>query len=302
MYDREKAGFFLKYIGVYLAGPLCWLTGYAWYIALTKKKKRYANAALCLLFACIIFFLLIGNKFTTPLYATANFMLSASAFLLMDNKIKLMKIRVLKFVVFALLLLTMLTGTMYKVYFIDRGYKLEYFLAFLEQRVLIAPSQLVWSAYERIFSQSGWTPLEAFQLTIFDPLPMDANPSVNYLMYQELGPCVVNYAAGFTDAYPGIVFELFGPYMTFPILCVMGFVYAYTLYRLVKYTAQQKFMPASLFFFVVQALTMFFVQGQLLFLTSSKFYCKIAIVYLLMQFISRRIILQQPRTALMDTT
>ncbi len=299
LYSREKAGLISKFLGVYLTGPLCWLTGYAWYLAIIKKRKKLAGIILFLLFACIVYFLLLGNKFSTPLYAAASFLLSAGTIFLTKTEKKLIQKRIVQIIVLGLVLFGMLFGTMYKVYFIDRGYKLKYFYAFFEQRALIAPSQLVWSAYERIFSQSDYRPLETIDLAIIHPLPLDSNPAVNYLMYRELGPSVFNMKTGFTDAYPGIVFELFGPYLAFPAIFLLGFAFASSLYRLAKYTVQQKVMPATLYFFLVQAFTMFFAQGQLLFLTSLRFYIKIAAVYLIMQFIRRRLIIASAKPALM---
>jgi hypothetical protein len=285
IYSRHVAGFIFK-IFVFIMGPLNWSLGYAWYSSLVKEKKIMSNAIIYLFLAEIIYLVLAGNKFTTPIYQMAIFMLSPSAILFRKNISIWINRQKKKIMIIFLLITCVLTGAMYKKYFVERAYSMKYFFSFFKQRVLIAPAQLSWSSFERIFICNEYDPMESIYLTVVNPLPMDANPSVNYLMYRTLGPKVLEMETGYTDAYPGIVVEIFGRYFSVILLVFISFLFAKVAYNLVSFTIRLRYFYALLFFFFTQALLMFFVQGQLLFLTSYRFYTKVLFV-LILQFFSR---------------
>jgi hypothetical protein len=287
-YAREVAGPVFRLFGTVLS-PLSWAVGFAVYSAASAGDLRTARGLSGLFVLILVYLVLIGNKFTTPFYQVCFFLMPASVLLLGEGGRLAISFRRLRTVLAAATpVVLLLTAATYKVFMVDRGYTPQYLLAFLRQRVLIAPSQLSAGAFERVVLLGDWSPLEAVRLAVLDPV-MPGNPSVGFLMFRELGPVVRSLEVGFTDAFPGIVFELFGIAGTLPITVLTALALAKTLERLTTYTIERRFFHALFWMVLAQALLMYHSQGQLIFLTSSRFLAKVAITWMAMTIASGKL-------------
>jgi len=261
---------------------LFWILGYIYYGYKTTNKNKLSFLTFFLLIANFLFLLLVGNKFTTPFYHLLYFTLSyCCLYIVNDTKInKSFK----RFILVGLSFFIFMVYAMYKEFIIVRGYELTYLLEFLEQRILIFPSQLNWSAYDRIYIYGQSSPVDAIYNTLINPAFKIANPSVIYLMYLDIGPSIFNYLTSYTDAYPGIILELGGPVLWIIPSILMGMLYVYSIKYLLVNTIQRKFPNALFFFIISQAMIMYHAQGQLIFLASWKFLTKILISLLLINY------------------
>ena len=282
-YGRHIAGPIVKTIFPYFIGLGAFLHGYL-YIFFKYKQNNSFNVKLVILLIIMQGFIFIahGNKFTTPLFTLLITLSVISVGLVYKNK---QRINITKVVLGIVFILSLSVILMYKLYIIERGYSDEYLLHFLYGRIFVAPNQLNYDAIQRVVFDDISGHLDAFYYLFIDKLPMDSNPSVNYLMFKSLGPSVLMLDTSFTDAYPGVTIELIGIVGSLVFSVILALIYALSAYNMLYYTAMGRVFESTLFFFVFQASMQYHNQGQ--FFTILLF-VKLLIVYMLIVTVKKK--------------
>lgn len=95
------------------------------------------------------------------------------------------------------------------------------------QRLLVQPSELGWTSFERVFIKGERTPEQAFDFVLLGGINRDKNTSVQYLMLKTVDLDVVytHIDGGFQFAggFPEIFFEVFEPPMAAVVLLLAVF-------------------------------------------------------------------------------
>jgi hypothetical protein len=283
-YSREIAGVLTKNIFLYFVGFGAFLHGYL-YVFFTQKKR--CNSCKNIVFLLIVMqqfiFISQGNKFTTPFFVLLiTFSIISISYIKKSNKWS--ALNSLKTYLIVTLLLLFFIFLMYVVFIINRGYSNEYLIDFLYQRVFIAPNQLNFDAVQRAFTLPS-EHIMAFYYLFVDKLPMDSNPSVNYLMFKSIGSSVLTINTSFTDAYPGVFIELGGVVGGGVLAIVFAVIYVLSAYRMMLYVALGELLPATFFFFIFQASMQLHNQGQF---PTILLFVKLFIVYVSILLVKRK--------------
>jgi len=283
-YVLEYAGPITKHVMGFFVTLNAFLHGYLY---IFFKYKYESKIALRLVILSIIMqefiFFAQGNKFTTPFFSLLWTFSIISIVFLKKNRYRLKDLMKPLFIIFCIGVI--FAGTLYRVYIVNRGYTSTYLKKFLYHRLFIAPNQLNYDAIDRAVFKGENDLTESFDLIFVNRLPMGANPSINYLMYKARGPEVLNIECGFTDAYPGILFELGGGLIGGLILeIIFAIIYVFSMYKMIFFVALGRLIPATFFFFIAQAGTQINYQGQF---PTYRFIIKLALVSIL-YFISIR--------------
>ncbi len=260
-YFREFAGPLTKYVFSTIISTTAFLHGYLYvFFKFKYPNKFYLRLVWVAIILQQVIFFAQGNKFTTPFF-TLLFTLSVAsiAFLRKERRSFLSLFKPLMVV---LIVGVVFSSALYRVYMVNRGYSFSYLKYFLFHRLFIAPNQLNYDAADRVFFKKDEHKLEAIDKVLINKLPMDANPSVNYLMYKSRGPEVLNIQCGFTDAYPGILIEMFGRFWVFAVVLLGAIFYVWSGYKMISYVALGHLFYAIFFFFIFYAFSMLYYQGQ----------------------------------------
>jgi hypothetical protein len=253
---------------------------------------RYDLRFVLLFLSMLVYWILTGNRFSV-FYRDVNFfVLPFGAVVAMETYGKLAKVmrrdawralfssRVVIPVVGALSAVT-LAGLVINSYYDVRGYTDPLYQ--ITQRVFVQPVQL-WD--------TTWAELDYNKVLVFrsdvaeflfvNPIEPRSNTTIQYLMVKELGYFRVvdltiigqQYAGG----YPEILFELFGGWLTVPILFLYGTVAALLARMSTIALSHGRLITSFMAVYVYFGFTLTYIGGMLNFLAAGTFAIKIAML------------------------
>jgi hypothetical protein len=155
----------------------------------------------------------------------------------------------------------------------------------ITQRVFIQPVQF-WAATwsELDFSKDLLPSPDVFQQVIFDPLNPNANTTIQYLMIRELGHFrateLIAFGQQYAGGYPEIFFDLFGAWISLPMLALYGIMAAATLRVATGSLATGKVLSAIMAVYIYYGFTLAYIGGMLNFLWAPTFAVKVLLLLL----------------------
>ncbi len=161
-----------------------------------------------------------------------------------------------------------------------RGYGGEEVWNQFFERVLIQPSEVGWSSFERVFERGQFDPLVASNFLFQDPINPNRNTSIQYLMFATIGePRTTDQilrAFQLAGGFPEIFFELFGPYLAWPFLLGAGCITAALTAYVVRGTLLGNYASAFLALYVLFGFYVMYVGGMLNFVVPWIYWAKVA--------------------------
>jgi hypothetical protein len=147
-------------------------------------------------------------------------------------------------------------------------------------RILIQPSEIGWTSFERVFESGQSQPSVAFRFLFQHPVDASRNTSIQYLMFATIGEpqTTDQISRGFQLAggFPEIFFELFGPYFAWPFLLGAGCITAALTAYVVRATLRGDFASAFLSLYVLFGFYVMYIGGMLNFVTAGTYWIKIS--------------------------
>jgi hypothetical protein len=148
------------------------------------------------------------------------------------------------------------------------------------ERVLVQPSEVGWSSFERVFERGQFDPLVASHFLFQDPIDPNRNTSIQYLMFATIGePRTTDQVLqGFQLAggFPEIFFELFGPYLAWPFLLGAGCIAAALTAYVIRGTLLGNYASAFLALYVLFGFYVMYIGGMLNFVMPWIYWVKVA--------------------------
>ena len=161
-----------------------------------------------------------------------------------------------------------------------RGYAGEEIWRQAFDRVLIQPSEIGWTSFERVFKSGQSLPSLVFDALFQHPLDPNRNTSIQYLMFATIGEPRTSDAIlngfQFAGGFPEIFFELFGPYLAWPFLLGAGCVAAALTAHVIRGTLRGDYASAFLSLYVLYGFYVMYIGGMLNFATAQTYWIKIA--------------------------
>jgi hypothetical protein len=177
----------------------------------------------------------------------------------------------------------LLVGLLINSYYDVRNYSDPLFQ--ITQRVFIQPVQFwaaTWSALD--FSKDLLPSGDVFQQVVFAPLHRNANTTIQYLMIRELGYFrateLIAFGQQYAGGYPEIFFDLFGAWISLPMLLLFGIVTAATLRVATASLAKGKVLSAIMGIYIYYGFTLAYIGGMLNFLWAWTFVAKVLLLLL----------------------
>jgi Family of unknown function (DUF6418) len=148
------------------------------------------------------------------------------------------------------------------------------------ERVLIQPSEIGWSSFERVFEHGQSDPPVAFNFLFQHPIEPSRNTSIQYLMFATIGePRTTDQVLhGFQLAggFPEILFELFGPYLAWLFLLGAGCMTAALTAYVIKGVLLGNYASAFLAMYVLFGFYVMYIGGMLNFVMPWTYWVKVA--------------------------
>jgi hypothetical protein len=161
-----------------------------------------------------------------------------------------------------------------------RGYAGEEVWNQFFERVLIQPSEIGWSSFERVFERGRFEPSVAFNFLFQHPIDPNRNTSIQYLMFATIGePRTTDQVLkGFQLAggFPEIFFELFGPYLAWLFLLGAGCIVAALTAYVIRGVLLGNYASAFLALYVLFGFYVMYIGGTLNFLLPWTYWVKVA--------------------------
>jgi hypothetical protein len=147
-------------------------------------------------------------------------------------------------------------------------------------RILIQPSEIGWTSFERVFESGQSQPSVAFHFLFQHPIDANRNTSIQYLMFATIGePRTTDQILQkfqLAGGFPEIFFELFGPYFAWPFLLGAGCVAAALTAYVVRGTMRGDYASAFLSLYVLFGFYVMYIGGMLNFVAAGTYWIKIA--------------------------
>jgi hypothetical protein len=154
------------------------------------------------------------------------------------------------------------------------------------QRLLVQPSELGWTSFERVFIKGQRTPEQAFDFVFLGGIDPERNTSVQYLMLKTVDLDVVYTHIGggfqFAGGFPEIFFEVFEPPMAAVVLLLA--VFAATLLTGITLVALLRGWLATVFCaaYVLYGFNVMYIGGALHFAMVWTYWAKIAALFIVL--------------------
>jgi len=256
------------------------------------RNQRIDIRLLGLLGLLMVYMFLTGNRFSAFYSFGSFFIVPLSAAIAAEIKDKRSKVpfswigrsfQTRDLVAFGAIVLLALVVTVLGIYnnlANVRGYQDSEILSQFWERLLVQPSELGWTSYERIFSLGHWQPDRVFDFLFQMPLDPNRNTTPQYLMLQTIGePRTYEHISGgfqFAGGFPEIFFELFGPIYAWPFIFGSGYISAALTALIVKGVIQGRYASTFLALYVLFGFYVMYIGGMLNFLTAEIYWIKMA--------------------------
>jgi hypothetical protein len=148
------------------------------------------------------------------------------------------------------------------------------------QRTLVQPTEFWWVTWESTIRGGQWDPAEAFRLMFITPLVDTQNTGIQFLMIKELGyeraAELIRLGEQFAGGYPEVLFELLGPYASWPAMILFAFVTVALLRLAFTATCNQRLGTAIFSVFLFYGFSILYIGGMLNFVMAPTFWIKVA--------------------------
>lgn len=160
----------------------------------------------------------------------------------------------------------------------------------LQQRLAIQQSQMWFPTWERVFVGGQWNPRDAWDAMFLHPIVPERNSGIQYVMRKELGKEKATELLGrghqYVSGHLEIVFELFGPWLGWPVLATIGGLVGWLLRLWVAAVWEGRFLTAVTGGYVLYAFFLLILGGMPNFLVAWTFWVKAAL-FCLSYFLER---------------
>lgn len=267
----------LKFLNIILgnvAAPLLVVLGVVFAISKMNDEKFYARFSFWLFFVFIVYYFLIGQKFSMQLLALSLFAppyLYLRALRYGSFGVQFRHLMIIIFVVLlAILFILYSYSRSHEEFILSQGGLIAAFL----YRLFGLQGHVWWGAYEAV-EKSGTL---AFDLSDF----VNGMTTLMYVVApKSIADAYISSGIRFTMGYPAIIYVYLGSVIT----CALQFVFGAVLGGLVSYSEHQivnaKILSAACVLIVLGAVTIFFNMGELADLFSLKVFGPIILAALL---------------------
>jgi hypothetical protein len=254
---------------------------------------RYDLRFAMLFLVMLAYWILTGNRFSVFYRDTSFFVLPFAAVFAMERYGRLARItrrdawsallsfRVIVPIVVILSTITVV-GLLINSYYDVRGYADPVYM--IGQRTFVQPIQLwdaTWSTldFDQVFNFNA----NASEFLFRNPIEAGSNTSIQYLMVKELGyfraaSLLLNARQQYAGGYPEILFELFGAWLTIPILFIFGTVTAWLLRLSMLALSKGRLFTCLMAVYVYYGFTLTYIGGMLNFLFALSFFIKLVLL------------------------
>jgi hypothetical protein len=160
------------------------------------------------------------------------------------------------------------------------------------ERVLIQPSEIGWTSFERVFESGQFKPSVAFNFLFQDAIDPNRNTTMQYLMFATIGEprTTDQILKGFQLAggFPEIFFELFGPYLAWPFLLGAGCIAAALTGYIVRGSLLGHYASAFIGVYVLYGFYVMYIGGMLNFVMPWTYWAKVT-AFIVILFVERRL-------------
>ncbi len=253
---------------------------------------RYSISFVGLLFAFLFYWGLTGNRFSAFLVTLSYYAMPFAVVVAMNAKGILQRRQsreVWSSLVSARVLVPLgvvgaigaATALVVNSYYEVRGYADPAFQ--IGQRVLVQPIQLWTTTWQSVQDGTiaGEVNRDALDYAIVDPV-IETNTSILYLMEQQLGYFraleLITQGQQYAGGYPEIFFEIFGTWLAFPLMLLLGTVAAFLLYLFVRSVALGRALTAMMAIYLFFGFMVAYVGGMLNFLFVSTYWIKVTLL------------------------
>jgi Family of unknown function (DUF6418) len=271
------------------------------------RQRRLDWRMLALLYAAAVYALLTGNRFSA-FYSQSSFFITPWAAIVAlryqhsnESFFSWIRLRLasttsrLTAIGLTAIAIGTISFTIYNNLANVRGYVGDDIWRQAFDRILIQPSEIGWTSFERVFESGQTEPSVAFQFLFEDPIDPGRNTSIQYLMFATIGePRTTDHLSHgfqFAGGFPEIFFELFGPYLAWPFLLGVGCITAALTAYIVRGALRGDYASAFLSLYVLYGFYIMYIGGMLNFVATGTYWVKAAAfaVVLLIEAILARI-------------
>jgi len=253
------------------------------------QGQRYDLRFVALFLALLAYWALTGNRASAFVVSLCYFALPFAAVLAMEatGRLEAMKPRDAwsalasrRVIVPVALIATlgMLIGLLINSYYDVRNYSDPLYQ--ITQRVFVQPVQFwaaTWSDLD--FTEDLLPSSDVWQQVIFNPLNPNSNTTIQYLMMRELGIFrameLIALGQQYAGGYPEIFFDLFGAWVSLPMLALFGIVTVSTLRVATVSLAKGKVLSSIMAIYIYFGFTLAYIGGMLNFLLAATFALKV---------------------------
>jgi len=306
-YRVKYEHFFLKVLYKY-KDFISLFAGVLFLYHMRRGYGRWKTLTMAAFLSILVYFVLIGNKFSTPFFSLCMFLIPLSVLGISRSVRKCWPVTPgrnigrYKGICVAVAVIVVLFGVgIYKYYTGFRRREVEDRLA---QRIAVKQSQLWWSADRRVRKRGRWNSAEAFSGVFTNPpFGKHGNTALRYLMYRDIGRSRTRYCIKhgylYTGAYPTILLELFGPVFSYPAGFICSLVFAMLLYWLCRAIIRHHYLTVFFGAFVFQPVMFMLIGGNMYFVMKWQFAVKVCLVIFAVLCDTRRewAVLQAPRSS-----
>jgi hypothetical protein len=257
-----------------------------------KKRSKCKNIVLFLYGAILIYFVLVGNKFSALFFSLCFFVIPLSLNLIMKDMTKNKKKRkktILKVVVCIIIFISLISLAMYNYFFEVKSWNNKKIESHITHRIFVQQGQIWWSTAKRIIQENNWNSKESFRKVFVEPIySKNSNTSLHYLMYKEVGKNrvleLIKVGAGYTGAFPAILLELFGPWGIYFAVFIFSIIMLNLLYLLLCSIAKHYYLSIFFIAFVFQPWLYLFLGGKIHYFTMEMFMLKLGLMLIAIVF------------------
>jgi hypothetical protein len=255
-----------------------------------KRKGKYKGIILFLYGALLIYFILVGNKFSTLFFSLCFFIIPLSLNFVTSGFLKnKRKAVVFKVIIWMVIFVILIFVAVYNYFFEFKSWDIEEIKSRIKHRIFIQQGQVWWSTADRILEKNNWNPQEAFNRVFTEPIySKNSNTSLHYLMYKEVGVKrvlnLIKSGSGYTGAFPAILLELFGPVGIYFAVFVFALILLNLLYLFLWVVARYHYLSIFFLAFVLQPWIYMFLGGKIHYFTMPMFILKCGLMVIAIIF------------------
>lgn len=149
------------------------------------------------------------------------------------------------------------------------------------QRILVQPVYVWFATWDRVVTKADFDPRAAFDFVFDNAEKRNGNRSIRYLMNRMLPPKRAAYLESvgnqFAGGFPGILLELFGPWLTWLPIIGFALITAWLLRAWMLAALNGHFITAFFAAYVYYAFVVMYIGGMLNFLIVGTFWAKITL-------------------------